>query len=231
MHRIGRLCFVAATVAATLVWPGSLGSASAASAAPAASSRVKPTITTTEASFAIPSGSQQAWLIRLWTLPKPSTLEGHAVGSSGTISVAVPTTSNCEFQVDVLVGPAGATKAAQFTWYSGLVATVPGCGPHCPASGEHVAMGGSGTHVKPTIDNVEATFTIPSGPAQAWVIRLWTLPKPSTLVGQTFGSSGTLTVNVPLTQTCEFQVDVKVAPPGTTNPNDFTWYSGVVATV
>jgi hypothetical protein len=227
MHRIGRLCFVAAAVAATLVLPGSLGSP-----ASAAATRVKPTITTTEASFAIPAGSQQAWLIRLWTLPKPSTLEGHAIGSSGTISVPVPTTSNCEFQVDVLVGPAGATKGAQFTWYSGLVATVAGCGPHCPTSGGgHIVMKGSGTHVKPTIDNIEATFTIPSGPAQAWVIRLWTLPKPSTLVGQTFGSSGTLTVNVPLTQTCQFQVDVKVAPVGTTNPNDFTWYSGLTATV
>ena len=45
------------------------------------------------------------------------------------------------------------------------------------------------------------------------------------------GSSGTLKLNVPLTQTCQFQVDFKVAPAGTTSPAAFTWYSGVTATV
>jgi hypothetical protein len=226
MRRIGWLCLALTAVAVVWAVP------SLASPVAAASTRPKPTITTTEASFVIPTGSEQAWLIRLWTLPKPSTLEGHVVGSSGTISVPVPATPNCEFQVDVLVGPPGSTKGSDFTWYSGLIATVPGCGSkHCGGSPTISRLSGSGTHVRPTIDNVEASFTIPAGPSQAWVIRLWTLPKPSTLVGQAFGTAGTLTLAVPLTKTCEFQVDVKVAPVGTTNPNDFTWYSGIIATV
>lgn len=227
MRRIGRLCLAAAAVAGTWLVPVLASPASAASTHP------KPTITATEASFTIPSGPAQAWLIRLWTLPTPSTLEGQTFGSSGTISVNVPGTTNCEFQVDVLVAAPGTTKPADFKWYSGTIATVPGCGaPHCPAGPPHIrVMPGSGIHVKPTINNVQATFTVPSGPKQAWVIRLWTLPTPSTLEGQTFGTSGKLTVDVPLTKTCQFQVDVKVAPVGTTNPNDFTWYSGITAGV
>jgi hypothetical protein len=226
MRRIGRLCLAAGAVAGTWLVPALVSPASAASVHP------KPTITTSEASFVIPKGAAQAWLIRLWTLPTPSTLEGQTFGTSGTISVKVPATTSCDFQVDVLSAPPGTTKPADFKWYSGTTAIVTGCGaPHCGSTTSIGVDGASGTHVKPTINNVEATFTIPSGPKQAWVIRLWTLPTPSTLEGQAFGSSGTLTLDVPLTSNCDFQVDVKVAPAGTTNPNDFTWYSGITAKV
>jgi hypothetical protein len=225
MRRFGRLSFAAAVTAGAWLVPLLASPASAAAPHP------KPTLTTTEASFTIPSGPAQAWMIRLWTLPAPSTLEGQAIGSSGTISVKVPATKTCDFQVDVLVAPAGTTSGKDFKWYSGLTATVQGCGaPHCP-SGTDASGLASGTHVKPSISNVEAWFKIPSGAKQEWVIRLWTLPTPSTMEGQAFGTSGTISVNVPKTATCDFQVDVKVAPAGTTNPNDFTWYSGVTAKV
>lgn len=227
MRGIKRLCIVAAAVAGTWLLPA------AATSAWASSSHPKPTITSSEASFTIPSGTGEAWMIRLWTLPKPSTLEGQAVGSSGTISVAVPATKSCDFQVDVLVAPKGTTAGKDFTWYSGTTAVVAGCGePHCPGGDGTTMVDPSGSaHVPPTLTATEASFTVPSGKAQEWVIRLWTLPTPSTLEGQQFGSSGTLSVEVPLTQTCRFQVDVKVAPLGTTDPNDFTWYSGVTGTV
>ncbi len=228
MRRFVRLSAAAAAVAATWVVPALVNSASAAT-----TTTVKPTITATLASFTIPSGPSQEWVIRLWTLPTPSTLEGQTFGTSGTITVNVPATQNCSFQVDVKVAPAGTTNPNLFTWYSGVTATVAGCGPHCPggSNGDPVLLPGSGSHVKPTISATQASFTIPPGPTHAWVIRLWSMPQPSKLLGQSFGTSGTLTLNVPLTSTCEFQVDVKVAPVGTTNPNSFGWYSGVVATV
>jgi hypothetical protein len=226
MRRIGRLAAAGTAVAATWVVPALVCSASA-TAIP-----VKPTISTSAASFNIPSGPSQAWVIRLWSLPQPSTLEGQTFGTSGTISVKVPATQNCSFQVDVKVAPAGTTNPNLFKWYSGLTATVPGCGPHCPGGSPHITWRSlPGSHTPPTISNIQAAFTIPSGPAQAWVLRLWSMPQPSTLEGQVFGTSGTLTLNVPLTKTCQFQVDVKVAPVGTTNPNLFKWYSGVTATV
>ena len=226
MRRIRRLSAAAAAIAASWVVPALVTSAAAATP------HVKPTINATQATFTIPAGTNQEWAIRLWSLPQPSTLEGQTFGTSGTITVTVPTTQNCEFQVDVKVGPVGQTNPKLMTWYSGTTATVAGCGPHCPGGGPHITWRGTpATHVKPTITNTEASFTIPSGAPQAWVIRLWSMPQPSTLEGQTFGTSGTITVNVPLTKTCEFQVDVKVAPVGTTNPNLFAWYSGLIATV
>ena len=85
---------------------------------------VKPTLTAAAASFTIPAGSSGEWLLRLWTLPKPSTLEGHATGTSGTLTVKVPATQNCTFQVDVL----HKTTTGTYKWYSGLIGTIPGCG-------------------------------------------------------------------------------------------------------
>jgi hypothetical protein len=85
------------------------------------------------------------------------------------------------------------------------------------------------THVRPTITATQASFTIPAAPAGVWLLRLWTLPAPpTTLVGQVEGTSGTLTLPVPQTASCEFQADVRYAAPGTTT---FTWYSGLIATV
>jgi hypothetical protein len=219
-----RLFLVIGTLIATVALPCLVASASAGS------QHARPTITSTKASFTIPSGSSQAWMIRLWTLPQPSTLVGHTIGQSGTVSVAVPQTSNCQFQADVLVGPSGATKPSQFKWYSGLTKTVSGCGSaHCPPAS--IITSGGGSRTPPTITNLVAEFKIPTGSKHAWMLRLWTLPTPSTLEGQVIGSAGTLKISVPRTATCTFQVDVKVAPADTTRPKDFVWYSGVTAKV
>lgn len=104
------------------------------SSASAATHNVKPTLTATEAEFTIPPSATGTFILNLWTLPKPSKLVGHTEGKSGTIEVPVPRTDSygsygkgCEFQVDVRVIPAGMTTSH---FYSGLIATVPGCGCH-----------------------------------------------------------------------------------------------------
>jgi hypothetical protein len=90
-------------------------------------SNVKPTLTATQAAFVIPTGSKGTWILKLWTLPTPTHLVGKTTGTSGTLTLPVPQTASCEFQVDVRVIPAGRTVSV---FYSGLIATVPGCGPH-----------------------------------------------------------------------------------------------------
>ncbi len=98
----------------------------------------------------------------------------------------MPKTQTCQFQVDVKVAPAGTTNANDFVWYSGLTAVVAGCGSaHCPPTNQIVVLGQQGSsHVPPTINSDYASFTIPAGKKQAWMLRLWTLPTPSTLLGQ-----------------------------------------------
>ncbi len=67
---------------------------------------------------------------------------------------------------------------------------------------------------KPTLTATQASFVIPPTPAGTFTLKLWTLPHPSTLVGLTSGTSGTLAVPVPQTPNCRFQVDVKFVPLG-----------------
>jgi len=89
-------------------------------------------------------------------------------------------------------------------------------------------MASAGTHVKPTITATQASFTIPSSPTGVWQLGLTTYPPPVTHLGKVRGTSGTLTLPVPHTATCSFQVDVKVEVTGTTT---FVMYSSIKAVV
>ena len=86
----------------------------------------------------------------------------------------------------------------------------------------------AGTHVKPTITATQASFTIPSTPTGVWQLGLTTYPPPVTHLGKVRGTSGTLTLPVPRTATCSFQVDVKVEVTGTST---FVMYSSIKAVV
>jgi hypothetical protein len=112
-----------ALLLATILVAGSvLTSAGVASAA----AHVKPVITATEATFTIPASPSGTWRLALVTKDTPPNhLLGVATGTSGTLSVTLPQTVSCKFQADVTVRPTG---AAHFRFYSGLIATVPGCG-------------------------------------------------------------------------------------------------------
>ncbi len=95
-----------------------------AAGAMGSSSPVAPTLTATQATFVVPAQPQGKWIMKLWTMPKPTALVGQATGTSGTLTVAVPQTYTCEFQIDVRYAPLG---SQDFSFYSGLIATVPGC--------------------------------------------------------------------------------------------------------
>ena len=86
----------------------------------------------------------------------------------------------------------------------------------------------AGTHVKPVITATQVTFTIPSTPTGVWQLGLTTYPPPVTHLGKVQGTSGTLTLPVPKTATCSFQVDVKVEVTGTST---FVMYSSIKAVV
>jgi hypothetical protein len=89
-------------------------------------------------------------------------------------------------------------------------------------------MASAGTHVKPVITATQASFTIPSTPTGVWQLGLTTYPPPVTHLGKVRGTSGTLTLPVPRTATCSFQVDVKVEVTGTST---FVMYSSIKAVV
>jgi hypothetical protein len=93
---------------------------------------------------------------------------------------------------------------------------------------ESAGVASAGTHVKPTITATQATFTIPSSPTGVWQLGLTTYPPPVTHLGKVRGTSGTLTLPVPQTATCSFQVDVKVEVTGTST---FVLYSSIKAVV
>jgi len=85
------------------------------------------------------------------------------------------------------------------------------------------------THVPPVITATQVTFTIPSQPTGVWELNLFTKHStPNQRLGQTTGTSGTLTLPVPQTATCDFQADVKVQIGGT---GPFVFWSGTVAVV
>jgi hypothetical protein len=86
----------------------------------------------------------------------------------------------------------------------------------------------AGTHVKPVITATQVTFTIPSTPSGVWRLVLTTYPPPVQKLGMTLGTSGTLTLPVPQTDTCSFQADVKVQIGGV---GDFVMYSSLKAVV
>lgn len=61
-------------------------------------------------------------------------------------------------------------------------------------------------------------LSIPSQPSGKWALKLWALPRPGVWVGVTTGTSGTLTLAVPHTPTCQFHVDVRYFAPGGARP-------------
>jgi len=98
-------------------------------------------------------------------------------------------------------------------------------------AGSVISMAGVASaeiHVKPTITATQASFTIPDTPVGVWQLGLTTYPPPVTHLGKVRGTSGTLTLAVPHTATCSFQVDVKVQVGGV---GDFVMYSSIKAVV
>ena len=119
-----------------------------------ANSPVTPKISATQTTFAIPSGSAGTWTLRLWS---HGTLEGTASGTSGTLTVPVPSTSDCTFQADVTVLPPG----GQRYYYSGTRATVPGCGPVSTLAGHIYLCSAAGA---PTTSEVAGGTLAATGP-------------------------------------------------------------------
>jgi hypothetical protein len=107
---------------ATILAAGSvLSSAGVASAG----TNVKPVITATQVTFAIPSSPAGVWRLVLTTYPPPVQHLGETFGQSGTLTLPVPQTSTCSFQADASVQAGG---AGPFVRYSSVKAVVPGCG-------------------------------------------------------------------------------------------------------
>ena len=87
----------------------------------------------------------------------------------------------------------------------------------------------AGTHVKPVLTATQVTFTIPSTPTGLWKLSLETKNSvPNQALGVTKGTSGTLSLPVPQTPTCDFQADVQVKIGGV---GKYQFYSGTVAVV
>jgi hypothetical protein len=89
-------------------------------------------------------------------------------------------------------------------------------------------MASAGTRERPAITATQASFTIPAHPAGVWELILTTYPPPTVRLGLTSGQSGTLTLPVPQTATCSFQVDAEVQAGGT---GPFVIYSSIKAVV
>ena len=130
-HRTGRKALRLA------VFVGVTGAAVALSV-PAFATNARPKISATAATFAIPAGTTSSWTLKLWS---HGTMKGSDTGTSGTLTVGVPATSDCMFQADVSVTPVG----GQSSYYSGTRATVPGCGPPPTIAGDIYLCSGTGT--------------------------------------------------------------------------------------
>jgi len=87
----------------------------------AASATVRPTITSTVATFKVPADSASTWTLRLWS---HGTLEGSNTGTEGSLIVDVPHTVDCAFQADVTVTAPGGRPY----FYSGTRVTMAKCG-------------------------------------------------------------------------------------------------------
>ncbi|HEY7946439.1 MAG TPA: hypothetical protein VID75_02120 [Acidimicrobiales bacterium] len=92
-----------------------------------------PVITATTTTFTIPSPGTSTWYLRLWS---HGNLEGSQNATSGTLTVDVPSTSDCAFQADVSVLTVSGTRY----FYSGARATVPGCGPVTQTIAGHILL-------------------------------------------------------------------------------------------
>jgi hypothetical protein len=120
-HRTGhitrRLAIVAGVSAITV-----------ALAAPAFAAPVPPALSSTQATFTVPSGSTSTWTLKLWW---EGSLKGSTSGTTGTLTLPVPSESPCTFQADVsyVTKPGG-----QSTYYSGSRRTLTTCGSPPPTS-------------------------------------------------------------------------------------------------
>lgn len=127
---------LALSLAATIVVAGTvLGTAGVASA------QVKPVITATQVTFAIPSTPVGTWRLVLTTYPPPTQKLGTTYGTSGTLTLPVPQTDTCSFQADASVQAGG---VGSFVRYSSIKAVVPGCGQS--GSGQRFTPGYWKTH-------------------------------------------------------------------------------------
>jgi hypothetical protein len=110
------LSLATALVAASLV--SSVGVASAGT-------HPKPVLTASQASFTIPSSPVGVWRLTLTVYPAPFQHLGQTFGQSGTLTLPVPQTPNCQIQADVTVQVGG---TGPFVFYSAARHVVPGCG-------------------------------------------------------------------------------------------------------
>jgi len=108
-------------LATALVVGTVIGSAGIASAG----THVKPVLTATQASFTIPSTPTGVWRLTLTTWPPPDQILNRTSGTSGTLTLPVPQTPDCQIQADVAVQVGG---SGPFVFYSGTKHVLPGCG-------------------------------------------------------------------------------------------------------
>ena len=107
-----------------LAMAAAIGMLPALAAPSQAAIRVHPAITATQASFVIPWAG--TWTLQLWSIESGhQTQVGSTTGTASTLTLPVPQTPSCAFQADARFT---ATAGQPSTWYSALVATVPGCG-------------------------------------------------------------------------------------------------------
>ncbi len=108
-----------------------------------ASTGVPPTITATVASFVIPQGATAppigtTWMLKLQDLTSlkilgTTTFTTTEAQPTSTLEIPVPTVAGCNFQADVRTTPEGVpVDAKSGTFYSDLIAVVPGCGTTPP---------------------------------------------------------------------------------------------------
>ncbi len=158
------------------LFAGVAGAGLALSAPAFASVPRAPKISATQATFTIPSEGGSTWILRLWS---DGTLEGSAHATSGTLTVAVPTTSDCAFQADVSV----ASVSGQEYFYAGARAVVPGCGPPSTIAGHIFLCSAAGA---PTTTEVSGGSLAATGPEA--------LPSQSNPVVPTRVASGSYTM-------------------------------------
>ncbi len=120
---------------------------------------VPPKLTSTQATFAIPSGSTSTWTLKLWW---EGTMKGSDSGTSGTLTVSVPSETPCTFQADVSQTTAG----GQTTYYSGARRTLPSCGGTPPPPTQTIAgdiflcsAGGTQTTTEVSLGSLAVTGT------------------------------------------------------------------------
>jgi hypothetical protein len=140
-----RLLAIAGAVGLSLVF---------AAPALAASTYARPTISATRSTFTVPAGKTATWTLRLWS---HGTLDGSDSGRAGVLSVAVPRTSDCEFQADVTSTPVGGTPF----FYSGWRTTMANCGAPLQTITGHIYLCVTGS---PTTTEVPGGTLAANGP-------------------------------------------------------------------